>query len=88
MTEEQRRVRDDSDELLTAVDELRQLEQSKRGEAMSTPPFHALADEVEHKARRIFEIAAQENVDSEEVEFNGRTTDQTPPDHGDARASR
>lgn len=48
---------DHSNRLLHAVEELRELEQRKRRETISTPPFHHLADDVKAKSREIFRIA-------------------------------
>jgi hypothetical protein len=78
VTDEERRVRSDSDDLLAAVDEMRRTEREKRGEEMSSPPFHRLADEVEGKARRVWEIARQENRDGEQVQPSDTSIDETP----------
>jgi hypothetical protein len=62
VTDEQRRVRDDSDELLDALDDLKRLEKLKRDETYSSPDFHRLANEVEDQARHVFRVAAEENL--------------------------
>ncbi|HET7703766.1 MAG TPA: hypothetical protein VFK35_10220 [Candidatus Limnocylindrales bacterium] len=60
---ETRDLADRSNRLLDAVDELRDLEQQKRRETISTPPFHHLADDVKDKSREIFRMAdAQESA--------------------------
>jgi hypothetical protein len=53
-------LRDDSDRLLEAVDELRALEREKRLQDVSSRPFHDLARQVEEKAREVFRLAEQE----------------------------
>jgi signal transduction histidine kinase len=53
-------LRDDSDRLLRAVEELRALEREKRLQDVSSPPFHELARQVEEKAREVFRLAEQE----------------------------
>jgi hypothetical protein len=82
MTDEQRQVRSDSDELLDALNSMKAAEVEKRGEQMSTPPFHELADEVEARAKRVWELAAQENDDGDEVETTGISVNETEPRDG------
>ncbi|HEV8490131.1 MAG TPA: hypothetical protein VGQ58_10130 [Candidatus Limnocylindrales bacterium] len=53
-------LRDDSDRLLRAVDELRALEREKRLQDVSSRPFHELARQVEEKAREVFRLAEQQ----------------------------
>ena len=56
-------IQDDSDKLLRAVDEIRQLESEKRHLVMSTPEFHQTANRIERKAREVFGVAkAQREV--------------------------
>jgi hypothetical protein len=56
-------LQDDSDKLLRAVDEIRQLESEKRHLVMSTPEFHQTANRIERKAREVFGVAkAQREV--------------------------
>jgi hypothetical protein len=56
-------LRDDSDRLLQAVDELRALEREKRLQEISSPPFDELARQVELKAREVFRLAELEEAD-------------------------
>ena len=56
----QRDLDDHSNEILQAVDDLRSMEQQKRREDISTPPFHELADEIKAKSQEIFRIADEE----------------------------
>lgn len=72
-------LRDDSDRLLRAVDELKALEREKRLEVVSSPPFHDLAREVERKAREVFRMAEQEEADGSGAEHGG-TIEESPPD--------
>lgn len=79
MTEAERRVRSDSDELLSAIDQLRRLERKKRTEHISTPGFHELADEVALQARRVFDVASRENADGDRVATTDVSIEETPP---------
>jgi hypothetical protein len=67
--DDQRRhvIRHDSDELLARLGELRDLEFQKRGEVMSTQPFHDLADEITEKSREVFRVAAHEELTGEAI---------------------
>jgi hypothetical protein len=56
------RLRDDSDELMEAVTEIRELEREKRGEEMSTPRFHELAEDIADKSRQVFRLATDEQA--------------------------
>ena len=60
MADGDHQVRSDSDDLLRALDELKQLESEKRAADSSTPRFHELADRVEEQARMVMEIAGQQ----------------------------
>jgi hypothetical protein len=55
-----------SRELLTEIDELKRLEQEKRRTGRSTDEFHALADEVDAKARHVFNVAQVEAAEGEQ----------------------
>ena len=57
-------LREDSERLLRAVDELRELERAKRREKISGRPFRELAERVEEKAREVFRIAGEETDDA------------------------
>lgn len=50
-----------SERLLEAVAQLRALEAQKRRMNISTPEFHALADEVEAKSQEIFRLATEQS---------------------------
>ncbi|HET7727265.1 MAG TPA: hypothetical protein VFK54_08060 [Candidatus Limnocylindrales bacterium] len=79
MTEAERRVRSDSDELLSAIEHLRRLEQRKRSEHISTPGFHELADEVALQARHVFDVASRENADADRAATTDVSIEETPP---------
>jgi hypothetical protein len=79
VTQEQRRVRDDSDDLMDALGELKAMEGRKREHDYSTPEFHQLADEVEDQAKHVFDLAIQERVDSDPVSRADVSVDETPP---------
>jgi hypothetical protein len=51
-----------SRQLLTQLDDIKRLEQEKRGEARSTPAFHELAEEISDKARDVWHIAEHEEA--------------------------
>ena len=80
MTDERhRRVRDDSDELIRALEDLKQLEKTKREADISTPPFHELAEAVEAQARHVFEVAAEETVDGNRAPTTDVSTNEVRP---------
>ncbi len=55
-----RRLRHCSDELLTEVNELKELEAVKRQHEVSSPEFQDLADRITEKSREIFRLADDE----------------------------
>ncbi|HEY0444603.1 MAG TPA: hypothetical protein VGC90_10295 [Candidatus Limnocylindrales bacterium] len=66
-----RELRNDSERLLKAVDELRALEREKRQQQISSQPFHDLAERVEAKAREVFRLAGEEVEDGRAAEQTG-----------------
>ena len=52
--------------LLDAVGDVQKLELRKRRTARSTPEFHELADEIEHKTRNVFSVAVEQRAMGEE----------------------
>jgi hypothetical protein len=66
---------DHSNEILKAVDELRSMEQEKRHEDISTPPFHELADAIKDKSREIFRIADEQRQIGESIPTNPESID-------------
>ena len=73
------RVRDDSDSLLEALDKMKSMEQEKRQEDISSPPFHRLAEDVEGQARKVFDIAANETRDGDRAPSGDVSVNQVPP---------
>lgn len=60
-------VREDSDELLAALDKLRRVEAEKRETPFLSPEFNERVREVEDEARRVFRLATREEVHGEQV---------------------
>jgi hypothetical protein len=79
MTDEQRHLRDDSDSLLTALDQMKQMEQDKRDMEISSDEFHELADAIEDQSREVFRIAADERVVGERSPKTGATANSVRP---------
>jgi hypothetical protein len=86
-------LREDSDRLLRALEELRALQREKRLQEASSPPFHELERQVEEKAREVFRLAEQEGVDGsapghiapiEKSRAAIKPISPTPPDEVDA----
>jgi hypothetical protein len=46
---------------------VQRLEREKREVPISTPEFHRLAEEVEHRARQVYRIASDEEQTGDEV---------------------
>jgi hypothetical protein len=61
---DQRELKRDSERLLKAIGELRDLEQQKRREPVSSLPFRDLAQRVEEKAREVYRLADEEADDA------------------------
>lgn len=79
-------IGDDSDKLLEAVAELRRLEKEKRRQELSSPAFHALANEVEQKSRAVFRGAVEERIDGDKLSSRrGTTIDEITHEDGAAR---
>lgn len=76
---EQRRVRDDSDELLSALDDLKRMEREKRELDISTPPFHERAEAVAKQARHVYDLAAHETVDGNQAPTTDVSTNEVRP---------
>jgi hypothetical protein len=73
-------LRDDSDELLAAVDRIRTLESSKRDTPMSTPEFHSRADEIEDIARSVFGLARRQRREGDQLSGpDGRSINDVDP---------
>jgi hypothetical protein len=80
VADEDQQVRAGSDDLLRALDELKELESQKRAADSSTPRFHELADRVEHQARMVMEIAGQREPDGHGPEGTDMAVDEVQAD--------
>lgn len=75
-TQVERTLRSDSDSLLEAVKEIRDLERAKRGQKLSSPEFHETAEVITDKSRRVFEIARDEEAVGNDLDpASGKTTE-------------
>lgn len=75
---------DKSNQILQAVGELHAMEEQKRTEQISSPPFHELAREIREKSREIFRIASAQEDLGDQADRNGESID----DVDDARGNR
>jgi len=64
---------DRSGAMLDELEHLKETEKLKRQEPISTPSFHALADEVTASSRRVYELGAELNELGEESETGEET---------------
>jgi hypothetical protein len=87
VTDETTRIRDDSDHLLEALQDLKHAEAEKRTADISTPKFHDLAEEVEQKAKDLFELAHDAKRAGNRTRTRDRSTNEVPPRHSRRRAS-
>jgi hypothetical protein len=71
------RLRDDSDALIEALDDMRDTENRKREKDVSTPEFHRLADEVLQKSRHVFDLALGEEVNGNAIETTDQSIEET-----------
>jgi hypothetical protein len=77
-------IADRSDELVERLGELKALEVEKRGEVMSSEPFHALARDISAKSRAIFEVAVDEERSGDALsETQATTIDEEAAEDGD-----
>ena len=82
---------EESDRLMSAVDEIKRLESEKRRLAMSTPEFHQAASRIERMARQVFGIAkaqrevgeALQSQHDESIEDEARDRDPDPDRNAD-----
>lgn len=79
--ERRERLSGESQRLLTAIDEIHDLESSKRDEFISTPPFHALADLVLDKSREVFRLAGREADQDDDIETTDISLNDVAPKH-------
>jgi hypothetical protein len=91
MSVEKEQLRQESDDLMEAVDDVRRLERRRRTEAISTPRFHELGDRIEERSRDVFRLAQAEestgnNIETSDVTIEdvaaGTHRDEKTPDSG------
>ena len=81
MPKTDRELDENSKQLLTDIDDLKSMERAKRRAARSTPEFHALAEEIEDKARHVFARAhVQKEAGREESPIPEEREEQEPGD--------
>jgi len=80
VADEHHQVQADSDDLLRALDELKQLESEKRSADSSTPRFNELAERVEQQARTVMQIAGQQERDGNDAGPTRVSTDEIKVD--------
>lgn len=84
--DQERQLREDSDQLMSSLRELKDLEADKRDEEISTPRFHELAERVEQQARKVFDVATMELAHGERTgRPTGHSIDEIPPTDAEAR---
>jgi hypothetical protein len=77
-----------SDKVLQSVAEMKDMEERKRREKVSTPGYHQLAEEVEAKSREIFRAAADETAAADELESGSPSIEEIAAQEGDEAARR
>lgn len=60
-----------SERLLESVKRMRRLEEEKRRAEISTPRFHALAEEIEAEGRKVFLLADAEEAVGDQTRRRG-----------------
>ena len=79
-----RGLTDKSNQILKAVEELHTMEERKRTEQISSPPFHELAEDIREKSREIFRIATVQEELGDQADRNGESIE----DLDEARTQR
>jgi hypothetical protein len=64
---EKRALANRSNRLLDALRHMRETENRKRQEPISTPEFHKLANEVDRASREVFRLAREQDEIGEEI---------------------
>ena len=67
MDQDKRKLASRSNRLLDALRHVRDTENRKRHEPISTPKFHELADEVDRASREVFRLARDEERIGDEI---------------------
>jgi hypothetical protein len=71
--QQKRALANRSNRLLDALRRMREAENRKRQEPISTPKFHELANEVDRESREVFRLAREQDEIGEEIP-TGKTT--------------
>jgi hypothetical protein len=82
MSEPKRELPPLSDRLIEAAEAVRDLERQKRSVPISTPEFHALAQQVESHARDVFRLADSEDELGDQAVTTGETIDDIARESG------
>jgi hypothetical protein len=83
MSDAKRQLTDRSNRLLEALRGMREVEKRKRAEPISSPKFHALADEVDKASRDVFRLARDEERLGDEIPRGSDTIDDVDRQDGD-----
>jgi hypothetical protein len=86
MSDAKRQLTDRSNRLLDALRGMREVEKRKRAEPISSPKFHALADEVDKVSRDVFRLARDEERLGDEIPRGSDTIDDV--DHRDRTSAK
>jgi hypothetical protein len=86
MSDAKRQLTDRSNRLLDALRDMREVEKRKRAEPISSPKFHALADEVDKASRDVFRLARDEERLGDEIPRGSDTIDDV--DHRDRTSAK
>lgn len=86
MSDAKRQLTDRSNRLLDALRGMREVEKRKRAEPISSPKFHALADEVDKASRDVFRLARDEERLGDEIPRGSDTIDDV--DHRDRTSAK
>jgi hypothetical protein len=84
VTEEKSKLADRSDELLDALHRLKDTEQRKRQEEISSESFHRLANEVDAISHEVFSIARDQRDIGERAPSDGDTIEDVAQDERSA----
>jgi uncharacterized protein with von Willebrand factor type A (vWA) domain len=77
-----------SRKFLESIDELRDLEERKRNELISTPAFHELAEKIKEKSREVFRVTAVQESLGDELETTATTLNEVEAEDGPSGSPR
>lgn len=84
MSDAKRQLTDRSNRLLEALRGMRETEKRKRAEPISSPKFHALADEVDKASRDVFRLARDQERLGDQIPRGSDTIDDVDHQDGDS----